>query len=141
MSLNELFFIDGDRTNLIVMSIQSDSQSVYFYFPFEYTFDVKKLLKLSGGIIIKPNDIEPVKLGEYNDGSKSFTLAMSRYHYYGLVLWINPPTDTKSNDSKPVVIFANISHTPIIWMDTNNKMIDLKIINNNLNPFQKIDSA
>jgi hypothetical protein len=141
MSLNELFFIDGDITNLIVMSLQSDSQSAYFYFPFEYTFDFKRLLKPSGGIIIKSNDIEPVKLGEYKNGSISFTLAMSRYHYYGLVLWINPPTCTKSNECKPVVIFANISHTPIIWMDNNNQIIDLKIINNKLNPFQKIDSA
>lgn len=89
----EIVFVDG-RTDPTFVIIFKDNHDVhYFYWPYEFTASKQ---------FPKPNDVEPIK--------KKDSIFLSRYHYYGLTVWLDP----KIHESKAVCFFASHWHTPII---------------------------
>jgi hypothetical protein len=101
--MREDFFIDGSIKHMFhVMSLENDP-STYFYYPGEAT--IKRIFKY--------HDIEPARriAAKIDD---RYEVVLSRYHHWGLTVWINPYKYALDNDSRPVVDFGMVSHTPYL---------------------------
>lgn len=96
--VSEDFFIRGYTDDMPFVILRKQKDSNYFYYPTEH--------------LVKPNDIEPVTLTSLQD----FSLALTRIHYWGLAVWINPLIAQMNGCGKPVITFTWNVHTPIICM-------------------------
>lgn len=86
---NEIVWLDGPSDPSFVV-LRDNDDAHYFYWPIEISAP------------IRTNDTEPVKVRQ--------NTVLSRYHFYGLTIWVNPP----NNDNMPIASFAPNFHTPII---------------------------
>lgn len=110
-STDEIVWVAGDTKYLLVILRKGSTDTThYFYFPGEYT--VPKILKWV--------DIEPLRKHGVEIGGQSLAVYMSRVHYWGLVLWINPTPRTKpaSGGIRPICVFEINFHTPYLAYDT-----------------------
>jgi hypothetical protein len=89
--VSEIIFLDGPEDPEFVVVFDADDVH-YFYWPYEWTIS-KKLPKAS--------DVEPVKIRE--------NVVLSRFHYFGMTIWINP----KKDGELPIVSFTRNMHSPI----------------------------
>ena len=96
-NISEIVWLDGPSDPSFVVSRDNDDAH-YFYWPIEIS------------VPIRTNDTEPVKVGQ--------NTVLSRYHFYGLTIWVNPP----NNSNMPIASFAPNFHTPII-IDNRDKSI------------------
>ncbi len=102
----EIAWVDGDTEKLqITLRDPLIDSAHYFVFPLEFTIP---------RIIYSP-DIEPVQRKELVIGEKEYRIMLSRIHYWGLVIWINPELFLHGIDSRPVCLFSSMVHTPRIW--------------------------
>jgi len=126
---SEIVWVDGDTDYLHVIfrKYQPDSTH-YYHFPGEITFPK----------IVKWTDIEPVRKHSAQIEGKDYTILLSRIHFWGLVLWINPPPTTQDNDSRPVCVFDKNVHTPYIHMPDCDHVQDTVKGTSNLSPFEKL---
>lgn len=106
MSTNttEIVWLDGPSDpSFVILRDNDDAQ--YFYWPIEISAP------------IRTNDTEPVKVKQ--------NVVLSRYHFYGLTIWVNPP----HNSNMPVAYFAPNFHTPLIIMN-DEKIIQIENVSN-----------
>lgn len=97
MSTNDpIVHVDGPEDPSLVILRNNDSTR-YFYWPGEWTIPSWKNLSF-----FKKNDIEPVKIKD--------NFALSRYHYHGLIVWINP----RLHRGLPISNFSRNFHSPRI---------------------------
>jgi hypothetical protein len=96
---DEIAWIADSEDPVFVFFREKDTAH-YFYWPKEYTFPG----------IIKYNDLEPIRVkGNYG---------ISRYHYHGITVWIDP----RSDSGKPIVKFVRNFHTPNFLPSPNKKV-------------------
>jgi hypothetical protein len=100
------FFVDGDIKHMYEVNRLPYDSSTYFYYPFELTITR----------IFKAHDVEPARR-IYVRIDDIYELVLSRYHFWGLTVWINPVRHESGSESKPVVEFGSISHTPYVIVD------------------------
>lgn len=109
---NELVWMEDSADPTFVI-IRNNDNAHYFYWPFEFL-----------SVILKANDVEPIKVKEEDK-----TYVLSRFHFYGLTVWIDPQKHSQDNEDKPVAKFMRNFHTPII-VPNKNKTVDNKDIQN-----------
>lgn len=100
----ELVWFDGPDDPKFVI-VYDDHDVHYFYWPLEFIPAIK---------FIKPNDVEPLK--------KNHKEFISRFHYYGMTIWLKPET----YESKKTCYFTDNFHVPII-ISKNRSIKTLKI--------------
>jgi|APSaa5957512535_1039671.scaffolds.fasta_scaffold27685_2 hypothetical protein len=93
--ISEIIFLDGPENPTFVIVYNNDDVH-YFYWPYEFTASKNP---------IKSNDVEPVKVQK--------NIVLSRFHYYGLTIWINP----KMDGNLPIISFTGNWHSPIAIHD------------------------
>lgn len=91
----ELVWIDGPSEPAFVF-VRPDDDAHYFYWPYEIS---------SHGI--DANDIEPIKM-------RAGRFLLSRYHFRGLTVWVNPPQFSNGGASKPAIRPIRNWHTPVV---------------------------
>jgi hypothetical protein len=106
---SEIVWVDGDTGNLLVILRRNPPDSThYYYFPGE----------ISPIKIVKWVDVEPVRRHSAQIHGVDHMIFLSRIHFWGLVLWIDPPPLTP--DGRPVCVFDMNFHTPYFIMQNSN---------------------
>lgn len=96
----DIVWINGSvKPNLVLLYDNGDA-SHYFYWNYE----------LTPTSIIKSTDVEPIRLNK--------NIVLSRLHFHGLTIWINPSL----HEGKPLSQFMKNFHIPLIVME-NEKII------------------
>lgn len=103
----EIVFIDGDYDNLLViLRMDPPDPAHYYYFPGEFSFPR----------IVKWADIEPLRRHTLQMNESQYELVLSRIHYNGLAIWLNPTRHNDGKEERPICVFEKNVHTPYICM-------------------------
>ena len=104
-------WVDGQTRGLqVIFRDAAVDQSHYFQFHFEWTLPE----------IIRYPDVEP--LHRFEIPHKGLEIFLSRLHYFGLVVWINPKKYTCEHpgEARPVCVFSSNFHIPRLCTPSSN---------------------
>ncbi len=107
-------WLGGDLKHLRVL-VRNESVDAAHYFTFPAERGRTKL-----------DDVEPVQRGRLRLPGRSFTIMLSRLHYLGLVIWIDPKIHERDGSLRPLCRFALSVHTPCIDMGEKSKVWEKK---------------